>query len=621
MVLLQGYLNYANCLGILQVLPENIKEPSLKAQVFNKSPIIFYRNGCKLASKFLGAESYLAKKFMFYLSSAGEKTHGLKVDMNTEENFFENLKLEQRSTPHKRKNNNILETFGEEDEESFDNKGLKKEFRIKKKTHHRNYKSQIEFGKMGDMNKYSERDYYEIVEKMRKMEENLHRIQELREKYQHEKKMIENDFNYIKTKSLEFYQTQNSRLSGGFNQWSSPQSSYPQSNANKFNFNTEGNYYPAQQKANNLNINPILTEANLMEFEEKNGDFEKAIVSLKYDKEKIIRESQEKDKEIQKLKDLIKKKTPPSYNNTSDDNNSYQNDSNFHIIKHIPSHPEHKKAFSQTNANQVKPSPTNDVIKRDFSAATLKFGKEIQRKEGDPKEMKRIESPPTVKNKEEALSMQFFGSTNNLQLENSNISKQKSKQGQNNPTNVTPSPLKQSNQNFGNLNTDAIHKKTAVMKTESNKSLVKLISIMEGKGSIRHITNENFRRTSIIDQISLVKTPYEVFKTLVVPKLSVVKKKMLLDNEILLFEFRTLLNDNGEQIYRIEGYNLETARAMKTAILKEETLKKVLDSIHYEDIIPLTHPLNSIFKYIDFVKHFIMPFIGVRNRINNLISH
>jgi len=84
-----------------------------------------------------------------------------------------------------------------------------------------------------------------------------------------------------------------------------------------------------------------------------------------------------------------------------------------------------------------------------------------------------------------------------------------------------------------------------------------------------------------------------------------------MDSEVMLFEFRTLINDNKERVYRIEGYNLETAKAMKTAIMKDDVLKKVFDSINYEDILPLTHPLKSIFKYIDFVKLFVMPFIGV----------
>lgn len=50
---------------------------------------------------------------------------------------------------------------------------------------------------------------------------------------------------------------------------------------------------------------------------------------------------------------------------------------------------------------------------------------------------------------------------------------------------------------------------------------------------------------------------------------------------------------------------------MKTAIMKKEILKKVLSSINYEDVLPFTHNLKGITKYLDFVKYFIMPFIGV----------
>lgn len=360
----------------------------------------------------------------------------------------------------------------------------------------------------------------------------------------------------------------------------------------------------------------------MMDSDDKTNDFEKILVSLKHDKDKILKENQEKDREIQRLKDFLSKKekeTAKKKSNNSSD--SFQNEEEVLPIQTLsnvnpdayvapPNNPQHKKSNSTvTTPITKKPTPIS-VLHNPTPPPPQKSPKEIKNidfKPTNPQPARNkvlLDSPETQRAKEK-VQVHSFNSV-------ASLPERKEKETHNNKTTTTTVKdlsVMQSNSTLPDPN--PISKKTAMLKSESNKSLVKLISIMEKKGSIKNIKTENKRRTSIVENMPSLNTPYEVFKSLTIPNFSVVKKKIIMENEVLLFEFRTLINENKERIFRIEGYNLETAKAMKTAIMKDDVLKKVLDSINYEDILPLTHPLKSIFKYIDFVKHFIMPFIGV----------
>ena len=272
-----------------------------------------------------------------------------------------------------------------------------------------------------------------------------------------------------------------------------------------------------------------------------------------------------------------------------------------------PPNPQHKKSNSSTVTTPItkKPSPISVLHNPNPPPPqnSPKETKNIDFKLVPPAKNKVLLDSPETQRAKEKVQVHSFNSV-------ASLPERKEKETHNNKTTtVKDLSVMQSNNTLPDPN--PISKKTAMLKSESNNTLVKLISIMEKKGSIKNIKTENKRRTSIVENMPSVNTPYEVFKSLIIPNFSVVKKKIIMENEVLLFEFRTLINENKERIFRIEGYNLETAKAMKTAIMKDDVLKKVLDSINYEDILPLTHPLKSIFKYIDFVKHFIMPFIGV----------
>lgn len=373
--------------------------------------------------------------------------------------------------------------------------------------------------------------------------------------------------------------------------------------------------------------------SNIIDSEEKNNDFEKILISLKNDKDKIIKENQEKDKEIKKLKEFLTKKEKDTQKKSNNSSDSLQNEENVTPIRTLNNiHPEpllpitqHKKSNSTvasvmipkksipvitTIVSPINPNPPPQkllVEQKDFKSDQKQNSQAMIGTKNKP----LLDSPESQKTKEK-VQVHSFNSVASIPTDpnqNANVGLAKNNKPLNKEKEIT---VQQSNQSIAPLpDNNPISKKTALLKSESNKNLVKLISSMEKKGSIKNIKTENKKRTSIIDNIPTVSTPFEVFKTLMVPKFSVVKKKIIMDSEVMLFEFRTLINDNKERVYRIEGYNLETAKAMKTAIMKDDVLKKVFDSINYEDILPLTHPLKSIFKYIDFVKLFVMPFIGV----------
>lgn len=155
-----------------------------------------------MAGKYLGQESFLTKKFLFYVNRRPEK--------------LVSLTFESVEEPSQKKSGFTFERENDTQEESFEQnfEGHKKDFRIKKKTHHRNFKSQIEFGngRTPSHLNFNEQEYYETVERMREMEENLHRIQDLREKYRLEKQMIESDYNYIRMRSHECFNPQSRML-------------------------------------------------------------------------------------------------------------------------------------------------------------------------------------------------------------------------------------------------------------------------------------------------------------------------------------------------------------------------------------------------------------------------
>lgn len=225
MILLQGYLNYATCLIILQSIPEKISDPNLKAQILSRNPQTFYKNGHKLATKYLGSESYLARKFLHNLNRPIEKISSGRLETVDEPSNVELIKSSNPSEIHQKKPFQISEIIANVTQEnsfdrSFDEREIShnKDFRIKKKTHHKNYKSQIEFSNEVS-NRYNTKEYYEIVDKMKEMEENLRKIQELREKYKFEKQMIENDYNYIRNKTYEYYNAQ-PRMPGMYPNWS-----------------------------------------------------------------------------------------------------------------------------------------------------------------------------------------------------------------------------------------------------------------------------------------------------------------------------------------------------------------------------------------------------------------
>ena len=685
MILLQGYLNYAKCLAILQSIPDKISDLTIKTQILNKNPMTFYRNGHKLSCKYIGQESYLAKKFLFHIHRGPEKIlNPIRIETTFDETttpYDFTIKSNLSEKNNFKKNfpiNELSESATQEDsfDKTFDEKeiGHKKDFRIKKKTHHRNYKSQIEFGNTSNFNKFNEKEYYEVVDRMREMEENLKKIQELREKYKFEKQLIESDYNYIKTKSLDYFNPQN-RITAQFTPWSvSPPNNYlnkqpfissagfdnywhqpmnfmestnPFQSTNLNNVNNLTNLTNMNNNNNNLNLNPcnnVNTLNNLnnplinpisdtnrnsnLDSEEKNNDFEKILISLKNDKDKILKENHEKDREIQKLKDFLNKKEKDINKNQISSDSFIEEEPNFPHLTHeqpkepkgIPAH--HKKSHSQAQVQANKPIKAANINNYVITPSLVQTLPSPQKEVKDVKDIKdlklnaqvnipnkkteiHLESPQTTKGgNPDKIQVNSFNSVTSLPVD---ANKNKINPKENNIVQMA------SIQSISTLqDNNAISKKTALLKSESNKSLVKLISIMEKKGSIKNIKIENKRRTSLLENGPKISTPYEVFKTLIIPKFSVVKKKILMENEqLILFEFRTLVNDNNETVYRIEGYNLETAKAFKTAIMKEDILKKVLDSINYEDIIPLTHPLKSISKFLDFVKYFIMPFMGV----------
>lgn len=110
-----------------------------------------------------------------------------------------------------------------------------------------------------------------------------------------------------------------------------------------------------------------------------------------------------------------------------------------------------------------------------------------------------------------------------------------------------------------------------------------------------------------------------LFSTIEKPLYYVVKKKIQFQDEIYLFEMRTVPNDENKVVYQFEGYNLENAEAMKTLILTPSKFDNILDSFDYQDILPFYQKDKDINNFLDFVKFFVIPFMNVQK--NNLISH
>ena len=106
-----------------------------------------------------------------------------------------------------------------------------------------------------------------------------------------------------------------------------------------------------------------------------------------------------------------------------------------------------------------------------------------------------------------------------------------------------------------------------------------------------------------------------LFKLIEKPLHYVVKKKVQVQEEIYLFEMRTVPNENHKIVYQFEGYNLESAEAMKTLILTTSQFEKTLDSFEYQEILSLHQKNKDVNNFLDFVKFFVIPFMKVSSLI------
>ena len=92
------------------------------------------------------------------------------------------------------------------------------------------------------------------------------------------------------------------------------------------------------------------------------------------------------------------------------------------------------------------------------------------------------------------------------------------------------------------------------------------------------------------------------FKSIEKPLHYAVKKKIQVQEEVYLFEMRTVPNEDHKIVYQFEGYNLESAEAMKTLILTPSQLEKALDSFDYQEVLPFHQKNKDVNNFLDFVK-------------------
>ena len=185
-ILLIGYLNYAFSL-------ENLKNPT--SQKSYKKVLI---NGLKISSKYLGEISFLTQKFMQYYNKSSNFVN-FNSRNNLYENEFQTTTFRNSETERPEKNNFFLKNsyFPKQFKISSKSKNFSKTTKFQRSTDADFFRNNLD-NSASETENYTERKTFK--KHVKEIQFAISDLKKIREEYQNEKTLIENEKNYFSAK-------------------------------------------------------------------------------------------------------------------------------------------------------------------------------------------------------------------------------------------------------------------------------------------------------------------------------------------------------------------------------------------------------------------------------------
>lgn len=647
-------------------------------KITSKTSKLFYQNGHKLAQKYLNEDHYLTKKFHNLLS------HGIEGIESYIKPFGVGPQILQDSEETNVKNSFFLNPI----ESSFDrnsnnddffNKKQGKAFRLQtrkifpndirakslNKLHSNeedeeeleseNY--QIPYSALKS-NKNSNKQNNPIYKRqMKEIEKTIKEMKKLKDKYQ------KNESTFFLQKNFELL-LQQKELEDFISKRRDLQSSviYP---------NTSQMFYMPQQQSNpvyaGLNKGQIDPTELLLQ---KQKEMEITLTNLQKEHFKILQDKEDKDKELDKLKNYVLKLEAEKISKELEKkiknaNNSKETKS----VKVMNNELNIAPASSFNNLNESNLSDNSNKAKgrysnpgdRKFKIPLDNVNKEKRKSIERNNEIKKEFTPTNSDNQESHLKRSHMMNNNNSNKINPSLTnlkkasstsikeekgttvlekmiqekviqdKTKFEEKKTAPEKPKirnqPSVTKLDRSNIqekhilsddkkpmeGNNDTDTITNQKPLNKR--SESVRKILTEFK-TSSLRQLNSDSLKKQDSLTSMDLALetiNPSHLLRTILSSnhKSVIVRKKAFIDGKVFNFEFH-ILQENDTYIFKILCFYESNGKpAIKEELLQINLIRKILQNIDYRDVIPFIYPLKTIYNVLKFSRYFILPFLGI----------
>ena len=662
--MLIGYLNMAISLEYIQKNPTLIPKSE---NLTSKDPKLFYQNGHKLSQKYLSEDHSLTKKFSFLLNHGIEDGINLKP-LGNNLNLMEELKENQGKNSVLNFNN--MDSFDRtsEMEEGLPNT-RSKGFRVstKKNNDYRtkslnkvrsigndeeeesSFQANFTNGKLNKSHNTSKE--FPFKKQMKEFEKTVKDLKKIKEKYER------NESQLFLHKNLEllFQQRELEEFIAKRRDFNSSLI-YPNS--------TSMFYVPPNQSTGPfMSKGPAPMDNSYEVLMQKQKEMEGMMMNLQRENLKIQQENQEKNNEMQKLQNYVLRLE--AERTSKELERKMQDKDTSKEMKHgKPSNNElgigpigSYKFLNESNLSETSTKAKGKYSSRDerkFNLPLENLRKEERKTEAMPENkpvMKKSTPTNKLQGKEgnvETFPKKITGASN-IPAQNAPIKKASSKNfnegtpKQRNPEKpVVPQekpkerPKLEKHQS-SEKNTEKMQEKPPVdpqqqyvdtsfapnnannireHSTKRSDSIKKILVEFKGLNKQYH-TTESLRKQDSLSSIDLALdtiNPSHLLKNILgfVVKSAVIRKKVFIDNKVFVFEFRILLQENENHIFKLMAlYDATGKPAIKEETMQITLIRKILQNIDYRDVIPFIYPLKTIAGVMKFSRYFILPFLGI----------
>lgn len=163
------------------------------------------------------------------------------------------------------------------------------------------------------------------------------------------------------------------------------------------------------------------------------------------------------------------------------------------------------------------------------------------------------------------------------------------------------------------------------LSSKRSDSIKKILVEYKGLNKQYH-TTESIRKQDSLSSIDLALDPINpshLLKNILgfVAKSAVIRKKVFIDSKVFVFEFRIILQENENHIFKLMAFYDATGKpAIKEETMQITLIRKILQNIDYRDVIPFIYPLKTIAGVMKFSRYFILPFLGIGESRNPAIE-